>query len=233
MKNCADNIEYKNYLDQYNYIFEKSYFIKQEIHILTDEMKLFIDHYNHSYAITDKYGKSINAQKLILLNKQNEPIYTTKYAFGKLFYHYIRHSNNNEYLISGNDLMEFSVYNITKKEEYRFVSECRIDEDSEAACDNEFWYIKEWIYNPINNVVAINGPDGMNCSTVTICDLTTPEQLPIKFRNLCNSLAVDGEAEICTAIRWTKENALELEVGEENPKILLLTEQKIVDLLQS
>ncbi|MGE8292584.1 MAG: hypothetical protein ACN6ON_12930 [Sphingobacterium sp.] len=231
MKNYADSIEYKKYFGQYNYIFEKDYFINQETHFLTDKIKLTIDNYNHAYNITTNYGKSISCQSITLSDKIDIQIFTSKYAFGKLFYQYIRHSNNYEYFISGNDLMEFSIYNITKNKEYKFVSECRIDENSDDDCDNEFWYIKEWLYNPTNNLVAINGQDGMNCSTVTVCDFTNPEILPIKFKNLYKMLADEYKDGTCNAIGWTDSNFLELEVGEENSKIIKLTAQKILELL--
>lgn len=233
VKDYADSIEYKKYFEQYDYIFEKDYFISQEIHLLTDEIKLTIDNYNHSFNITNNYGKSICCQIVTLSNKNGNKIFTAKYAFGKLFYQYIRHSNNNEYFVSGNDLMEFSIYNITKNKEYKFVSECRIDENSDEDCDNEFWYIKEWLYNPINNLVAINGQDGMNCSTVTVCDFSTPEILPIKFKNLSKIIAKEYDGEVCNAIRWTENNFLELDVSEETPKVINLTEKRIIELLNS
>ncbi|MFD2556088.1 hypothetical protein [Sphingobacterium tabacisoli] len=159
MKNYANSIAYKEYLEQYNYIFEKAYYMGQENHALTDNVKVVIENYNHSYDITHNYGKSISCQRIKLLDKTGNELFTTRFAFGKLFYQYILPSNSSEYFIAGNDLMEFSIYNITKSEEYKFVSECRIDEESDEDCDNEFWYITEWIYNPENNLVAINGQD--------------------------------------------------------------------------
>lgn len=231
MKNFADSIAYEKYFEQYEYIFEKAYFVDQEVHSLTDEFKLIIDNYNHSYDITHNYGKSISCQNIKLFDKTGCQIFTSRYAFGKLFYQYIRHSNNNEYLISGNDLMEFSIYNITKNEEYKFVSECRIDEDSDEDCDNEFWYIREWIYNPINNLVAINGQDLMNCATVTVCDFAYPEVLPLKFKNLYKTLADRYDDGTCNAVGWTDDNCLELDVCEENSKNVKLTAQKISELL--
>lgn len=231
LKNYADSIEYKKYLEQYNYIFDKDYFIDQEIHFLTDEIKLIIDNYNHSYNLTHNYGKSISCQRLTLYDNHDNQLYTTRYAFGKIFYQYIRHSNNNEYFVSGNDLMEYAIYNITKNKAYKFVSECRIDENSEEDCDNEFWYIKEWLYNPANNLIAIHGQDGMNCSTVTVCDFTNPEILPLKFKNLYKIIADHCQDGTCSAKRWTDNNLLELEVCEENSKIIYLSAQEIIALL--
>lgn len=233
MKNYANSIEYKTYFEQYNYIFDQAYFENNETYFLTDDIKISIDNYNHSYDITHNFGKSVSCQSLILLDKTGNQIFSAKYAFGKLFYQYIRHANNDEYFISGNDLMEFSVYNITKNEEYKFVSECRINEDSEEDCDNEFWYIKEWLYNPNNNLVAINGQDGMNGVTVTACNFSNPETLPIKFKNLYKIIAEKYEDGTCNALRWTKENDLELEVCEENSKIIRLSEQDILRLLET
>lgn len=232
MKNYADSIEYKKYFEQYNYIFEKEYFINQETHFLTDKIKLTIDNYNHSYNITSNYGESISCQSIKLSDKMGNQIFTSKYAYGRLFYQYIRHSNNTEYFVSGNDLMEFSIYNITKNKEYKFVGKCRIDENYDEDCNNEFWYIKEWIYNPKNNLIAINGQDLMNCSTVTVCDFTNPEMLPIKFKNLHKLIADKHEDGTCNAKRWTNNDFLELEVCEENPKIINLTEQNILELLK-
>ena len=231
MKNYANSIAYKEYLEQYNYIFEKAYYMGQENHALTDDVKVIIENYNHSYDITHNYGKSISCQRIKLLDKTGNELFTTRFAFGKLFYQYILHSNSNEYFIAGNDLMEFSIYNITKSEEYKFVSECRIDEESDEDCDNEFWYITEWIYNPENNLVAINGQDMMNCATVTVADFTNPDVLPLKFKNLYKVLADQYEDGTCSAIRWTDKNSLELEVCEENTRTINLTEQEIVNLL--
>ncbi|MCS4224610.1 hypothetical protein [Sphingobacterium sp. BIGb0165] len=233
MKNYANSIAYGKYLEQYNYIFEKTYFIKQAIHSLTEDIKLIIDNYNHSYDITHNYGKSISCQNITLQDKTGNEIFTARYAFGKLFHQYIKHSNNNEYFIAGNDLMEFSIYNITKSEEYKFVSECRIDEESDEGCDNEFWYIKEWIYNPTNNLIAINGQDLMNCATITVGDFTNPEMLPLKFKNLHKVLADQYGDGPCNAIRWTDRNCLELEVCEENTRTVSLTEQEIVSILRT
>ncbi len=233
MKNYANSIAYEEYLEQYNYIFEKPYFVGQESHSLSDDIKLIIDNYNHSYDITHNYGKSISCQSIKLLDKSGNELFTSRYAFGKLFYQYILHSNNNAYFISGNDLMEFSIYNITKQEEYKFVSECRIEEESDEDCNNEFWYIKEWIYNPINNLIAINGQDMMNCSTVTIGDFTNPETLPLKFKNLYKILADQYEDGTCYATRWADNNCLELQVCEENTQTITLKEQQILEILNT
>ncbi|MDR2284255.1 MAG: hypothetical protein LBE37_13645 [Sphingobacterium sp.] len=233
MKNYANSIVYDDYFEQYNYIFEKPYFIGQESHNLTDDIELVIDNYNHSYDITHNYGKSISCQRIKLLDKAGNELFTAKYAFGRLFYQYIRHSNNNEYFISGNDLMEYSIYNITKQEEYKFVSECRILEESDEDCDNEFWYITEWMYNPTNNLIAINGQDMMNCSTVTIGDFTNPEILPLRFKNLYKTLGDQYDDGTSYATCWLDNSSLELQVCEENTKTIILTEQEILDLLNS
>ena len=233
MKNYANIIEYERYLEQYNYIFDENYLKSQEEHILTDKIKLLVDNFNHSYYVTDNFGYSISCQTLQLFDKGERQIFSCKYAFGKLFYQYIRHSNENEYFISGNDLLEYSIYNITKNEEFKFISECRIDEDSEEDCDNEFWYIKKWIYNPKNNLVAINGQDGMNSKTVTLCEFTNPEIVPLKFKNLYKTIAAKGKYGICNAIGWTENNNLEIEVGEEQRVLINLTETEIVSLLNS
>jgi hypothetical protein len=231
MKNYANSIEYQTYLKQYDYIFNNAYFVNNKEIKLTEKFKVFVENYNHSYHVSKNYGYSISCQKIHLLNNENKSIYQLKLVFGTPFFQYIKHSNNDEYFICGNDLLDFSIFNISKNRETKFVSEYVVNDDTEEDCNNEFWYIKEWIYNPQNNLVAINGQDGMNCATVTVCDFTQPDKLPLIFKNLSQFVLAKHGDYTCRACQWTEENGLELIAREKNPQTMILEEREIFDLL--
>ena len=229
MKNYTDSIDYQLYLKKYDYIFDKVYFVNTEEIKLAENLSVLIENYNHSYKVSKNYGYSISCQKICLL-KAGVEIYELKMVFGKPFFQYIKHSNGNEYFICGNDLLDFSVFNISTNKENRFVSEYIINESTEEECNNEFWYIKEWIYNSKNNLVAINGQDGMNCSTITLCDFTEPDKFPLHFKNLIEFVYNTHNESACTTYGW-KENDLEIEIGEEHKQLIILKEKEILTLL--
>ncbi|MDR2920344.1 MAG: hypothetical protein LBV72_13400 [Tannerella sp.] len=158
MRNYVNSIEYEKYRERYEYIFDKAYFINCKEVELTENLSVLVENYNHTYKTSKNYGHSISCQKFNLV-KSDKVIYQLKMVFGKPFFQYIKHSNNDEYFICGNDILDFSVFNISKNIENRFVSEYIVNDDAKGYFNNEFWYIKEWIYNPKNNLVAINGQD--------------------------------------------------------------------------
>jgi len=157
-KNVANTEASRIYSEKYDYIFADEYFTDEQSFDLTDNYSLTIKNFNHSYDVSRNYGYSISCQQLFLKDKQNV-LFSSRFSFGKLFHHYLLHSNNNEYLICGHDLLEFTVYNISKDIKYRFLNICSIDTDSKEDCQNEFWYITTIFYNPDNNLMAINGQD--------------------------------------------------------------------------
>ncbi len=230
-KNVAGSLACKEYFEGFDYIFSQKYFQKSESVSIADKYKISIDYYNHSYMVTKNSGYSISCQYLALTDIENQLLYSYKNVFGKLFYHYLAHSNGNEYLMCGLDLMEFSIYNISKNDESRFVSICRVDDDSGDDCQNEFWYITTLLYNPSNNFVAINGQDGMNCATVTLCDFSDPDDFSsIKAISLGTFVAEKYDDPTCIALEWNENNDLLLNVCEEDGKDVLLSEKEILEL---
>jgi len=230
MDNFAYTLQYKQYLKQFEYIFNEKYFrgINEKI---IKNYKILIEEYNHTYDVSKNYGKSISCHRIKLLVNGNI-IYENKSVFiVKPFFQYIKHKNENEYFVSGNDLLDFSVFNITKNQEYKYVNEYIINENYEGDCNNEFWYITEWKYNPKNNYVAINGQDGMNCETITIFDFTKPEKLPYHFRNLSQEIDKKYNDGTCTAMEWVENNGLLIKIGEEQTQEIIINEDEIEKVL--
>ena len=94
----------------------------------------------------------------------------------------------------------------------------------------EFWYINEWIYNKNNNFVAINGQDGMNCSTITICDFTEPEKLPYNCVNLTPLIYKKHDTTTCNSKKWLEDNGLLIVIGEELSKEIIITENELLHI---
>lgn len=229
-ENIAYSAEYEKYVDQFSYIFHNVYFTHQEVNSLSDNYKVVIDHFNHTYNISEKAGYSISCQLIVLMNRFEKKIYEYKSVFGKSFHYYLVHSNHNEYFICGNGLNQYAIFNITKNVEHIFADKCIV---GKQWCNSEFWYIWEMQYNPKNNLLFINGQDMMNCPTVTIADLTNPEVVPLKTKNLGSYLVtLDNEYAFCKALSWNVDNSLTLEVGEEDPVVMNLTEMQIIEIMR-
>ena len=226
MENYANSLEYKKYLEQFNYIFRKTYYKNDNKIILYNNYNLSIKKYNHIYTIGKNYKKSVDCFE-INLKKYNEIIFKTRTVFGIPFFQYIKHKNNNEYFICGNDLLDFLVYNITKNEEYKYVNEYMINDNYEGNCNNEFLYITEWKYNKNNNFVAINGYDGYS-NIITIGDFSKPEKLPYNFQWLSPK---EYGFENCTAIGWLEDN--NLSVLTDGSKSIIITKNEIKNILKN
>jgi hypothetical protein len=199
--NFANTAQYYNYLNQFEYIFNEIYFKESKEIMINNDYKYQLKKYNHYYQVGKNYYYDVNCFGIMLL-KNEKIIYETRTVFGEPFCQYIKHKNGKEYFISGNDLLDFSVYNITENEEYKYVNECLINDDFTGDCNNEFWYITDLIYNEHNNFIAINGQDGMNESTVTICDFNEPDNLPYRFKNLTEIIYKKYKATCYKAIEW-------------------------------
>jgi len=233
MKNFANTIEYRQYVEKFEYIFDEQYYIDFKIIQISDCYKVKVKNYNHEYKVSKNYGYSISCQEITLLDSKENMLFHTILVFGKPFFDYVKHSNGNEYFICGNDLLNYTIYNISKNKSFNFVSEDVVNDYYDGDCDNEFWYITKWIYNPGSNMVAINGQDGMNCSTVTLCDFSEPDALPLKFENLSfHSKFRDlcGETHIY-ALEWTTDGSLVLFVNEEKSQELILDKQLIENIM--
>ncbi|WP_378411150.1 hypothetical protein [Rhodocytophaga aerolata] len=228
--NIANSIAYMKYVSQFDYIFSKAFFTHQELIALSGNYKVVIDYFNHTYTISEKVGCSVSCQLIIVLNRWDKILYQYKNVFGNPFHYYFCHSNSSEYLMCGADLLQFTIFNITKNKAHTFADKCIIDKQE---CISEFWYISGMQYNRSNNLLFINGQDMMNCPTVTIADLTNPEIVPLHTKNLGSFLAkLDNDYAFCKAVNWNSNNSLTLEVGEENTQVVTLTENQLFGILE-
>ena len=232
MDNYANSLEYKKYIEQFDYIFQKQYFKKVDEIVLNNNYKVLVINYNHTYQIGKNYYKSVSCQVFKLMDN-DKVIYQTKAVFGRPFLQYIKHKDNNEYFICGNNLLDFSVYNITKNDEYKYVNEHIINDNYHGYCNNDFWYITEWLYNKNTNFVAINGQDVMNCATVTIGNFIEPEKLLYSFVNLSSLLYRKYNEATCKAIKWLENNNLLVIIGEENSREVIITEDEINKIIKN
>ncbi|NDV96296.1 hypothetical protein D0T84_15445 [Dysgonomonas sp. 521] len=230
-KNIAGSEKALMHKEKYKYIFSEEYFKDRTTVGLNPDYNLVIENYNHSYKVSTNYGYHIDCQNILLQDKSSDTLFSTRFTFGKLFYHYLLHSNNNEYLVCGYDLLEFAVYDITNKTEHQFFDICNLDEDSEEDCQNEFWYIKKLFYNAENNLLAITGQDGMNVSTVTVCDFSNPDDFfSYRATNLGKYINDTYGDYCCSAHGWAG-NKLQLSVCEENSMYIDLDESEIISLI--
>jgi hypothetical protein len=234
MKNFANSLEYKEYMDKFEYIFDKKYFVKKIDKIIIDTTyRVSINEYNHTYNMTRNYAKSIDFHEIKLIHN-DEIIYTDRVVWQvSPFFQYIKHRNENEYFISGSDLLDFSVYNITKNRQYKYIDEYMINDNYDGDSNNEFWYITKFIYNENNNLIAINGQDGMNCKTITISDFAEPEKLPYNCVNLSSAIYKKYNTSTCDAIEWLDDNSLSMVIGEELPTEILLGEMELKNILNN
>ena len=115
LTNFANSSEYKEFIQQFEYIFDEKYFKKKIDEItINPNYKISINEYNHTYYVRENYAKSISCHEIRLI-RYDKTIYMNKIVFTvKPFFQYIKHENGNEYFICGSDLLDFSVYNITK-----------------------------------------------------------------------------------------------------------------------
>lgn len=221
MKNYYNTSEYNKILDEFNYVFQKSFFIKQESLELVNCLKLLVDYYTHD---DDVGGRYISCQKYRVINKNDKTIFETKYVFGSTFYSLINHSNGNWYLFIGQDLDNYTVFDLKNHESYTYVDECIVKK--EVYTKWGYWYIKNLLYNAENNLIAFNGQDTLNCGYVTIMDFTEPRKIPYEFKSLHSLIWQKQEGEEQVAMNWNGLN-LEVKVIEEETTDILLSEQEI------
>ena len=209
--NFAYTDEYKKYTDQYESIFNAEYFKKKETVNLNEEYKVEILHYNHTYQMMENYWCKIDCQEIVLYDDSESIVYKSRYEFGSVFYSLIKHSNGNLYFITGHDLQKYSVYNISNNTETKYACECHINEDSKEDCYSDFMMVDDIIYNPHNNMLAINGIlQYLKIPTVSLGIFDTPDDLPFRAKNLYNFMEKKIGNSACQAISWTEENTLVL-----------------------
>lgn len=210
MENFAGTVEHLKYLQQFEYIFSDLYFIKDLSEKIDEKYSLTIKEYNHTYEASNKFGYSISCQEYYLYNEKNELLFNTKFCFGRSFFKYLKHVNRNDYFICGNDLCDFTIFNITANIEHRFISGDLLFENYKPGCSNGFWYVTTLLYYPNGNFLVVNGQDTMNREMCVVCDFSNPDQVPYKNKSL--SVFCDDS---CTAIKFT-ETGLLIGIGEDN-----------------
>jgi hypothetical protein len=129
--------------------------------------------------------------------------------------------------------LDFSVYNITKNEKYKYVNEYVINRDFKGDHNDEFLWITEFIYNDRNNFIAINGRDITKKALVTVCDFNKPEMLPYKFMNLSEIIykkyCDEDSSDSFSAAEWLPDNSLKIKIGRrENKKEIIIKENDIL-----
>ena len=80
MENYANSLQYKKYLEQFEYIFDKNYFKDKNEITIDNYYKIVIEEYNHFYNISKNYSKSVSCHQ-IKLYKHNIVIYENKCVF--------------------------------------------------------------------------------------------------------------------------------------------------------
>ncbi len=226
--NIADSPAYQSYRRQFEYIFQDAYFTHSSADDLSEQYRLEIHHYNHTEWLSEKSMRSISCQKAALVSQAGETIFQYKNVFGRLFHRYLRHSNNQEYFICGNDPEQYAVCNITQKKAREYVGRCVLEPEH---CSTHFWYVREVLYDPGTDLIAFNAQDVMNCPTVTVGDWARPAVVPIKMASLglyLNRHYEDGY--FCNALGW-KDGNLQLDVGEEVSQTVFLPQEQIREIL--
>ncbi|MDO1451832.1 hypothetical protein Q0590_36520 [Rhodocytophaga aerolata] len=230
-ENIALSPQYENHQKQFDYIFQKAHLIHTTSQEVSPKYRLDIHHYHHGYLTSEKSGYSISCQQLILRNQVGESVFEYKNRFGYVFYHYLQHSNTNEYLLCGNDLHEYVVYNITRNQVHQYASPGLLQPEKRTS---HYWYIKELLYSPTADLIAVNGQDMMNCPAVTVLELDAPDVVPLKMLNLGLYLGQHyEEGYFCRALAWTADSGLQLWVGEEVSQTVILPVRQIRELLQN
>jgi hypothetical protein len=234
MENFANSSKYKEYMKQFEYIFDEKYLKKKiDENIINQYYKISINEYNHTYNVAKNYAKSISCHEIRLLHN-DKTIYTNKIVWTvQPFFQYIKHKNENEYFMCGSNLLFFSVYNITENTEYKYIDEYMANDDYDGDCNNEFWYITELIYNKNNNFIAINGQDGTNDPTVTICDFTEPEKLPYNCVNLSPIIYKEYGRRTCNSKKWLEDNSLLIVLDEKYSNEIIITENELKNMLKN
>jgi hypothetical protein len=226
--NIADSPAYQNYRRQFEYIFQDAYFTHSSASDLSEKYRLEIHHYNHFYQASEKAGRSVNCQKVALLNQAGETIFQYKNLFGRPFWRYLQHSNTEEFFICGNDPEQYAVCNMTQKQAREYVSRCVLEPEK---CTTHYWYVREVLYDPDTDLIAFNAQDVMNCPTATVGDWSRPDVLPIKMASLGPYLSKQYEdGYFCNALGWKDGNLL-LEVGDEVSQTVVLPQEQIREIL--
>lgn len=224
MKNYANSEEHKKVIKEFDYIFSKDFFVKNDLIKLTDKLTLNIDYFVHN---DKKNGTSTGGQAVALKNREDEVIFFTK-IIGRIFYQLIEHSTGCEYFIVGASIHDYILYNVSKNITMEYIGERILDQHSHRYPKQElYWYIVNLFYNPLNNLIVINGQDILNCSRVSICDFTDINSFPLIFYRMSNLIFGYDEGENHIAKNWTKENHLKVEVIEESFNTIYLTECEI------
>lgn len=230
MENYADTIEYEKYMAEYDYLFEKSYFVKNKGITLSDEFRVSIDEYGTQVEPDQHFIHDIHGEQFQLLDRQGKVIYSDKYIFSRVYYTYIRHSNQNEYFICGENLSNLSIYNITERKLQRLVCSCVIDDDFKDQCAQGYQCFLDWIYNPNNNLLAIKFYFYEVGMTVAICDFSKPDELPLQVKDLNLKIISHYNDGYTQQFRWTEENNLEIQIPED-VSISIKTAQELLQLL--
>lgn len=230
MKNYADTEAYLKFLQEFEYIFSREYHIRNDTIKLTDQITLYIEHFLHDDRLN---SCAIHCQTALLKDDRDKTIFVYKSVCGYLFYKYIQHANGNEYFIAGSSLNDYVLFNITEHTAMKYVGAQIVREQPHREYTPDlYWYIETLIYNPLNNLLAINGPDILNCSRVAVFEFTDEQLFPFKFYSLSNLIFSYDEGEHHTALGWTDDNRLKVEVVEEKCNTYYLTENEIRKCMQ-
>ena len=223
MNNYAESDEYKNFLSEFNYVFSEKYNMKNDLIKLSDKLTANIDYFIHD----DKHNRSIiRAQIVELKNYYNEIVFSTR-TIGDVFYQFIEHSSGNKYFIVGSSIDNYVLYNISQNITKKYVGEHFIKDSNNYPKQELYWYIVNLFYNPVNNLIILNGQDVLNCSRVSVCDFNDDNLFPLFFYSLSSLIFGYDEGENHIAKNWTEENCLKVEVIEESCNTFYLTEKEI------
>lgn len=205
-QNVFDLPIYKEYKDEFQEVFSEKYLKNKENHSVFNTCLLTVEEYNHTSQDErwDNLYYSVNCQRLKLIDTEGNLLFEYKNVFGYLFWHIIEHNNGNRYLLCGNDLFEYVVYNFNDKTASGFASGYVIDDEVEVDLEDEFRYISAVYYNSKHNLVLFEGRDGVNHPIVVVADFSQPDILPLKTLNIgwCLKDLSIISSHICSYINW-------------------------------
>ena len=222
MKNYADTDAYRTHLKQFDAVFSQAYLVKKDTIQLTKQLTLYIEHFERRDC------NQLTACQVVCLKDKHAGTILTYKNIGYLFHQYIQHSNGNTYFIAGSALYDYILFDIRERTMRRYVgAQVLQGVCSGEATPNLYWYLENLVYNPVSNLIAINGSDIVNCSRIAVFDFSNTQLFPFVFYSLSDLIFQYDEGENHTAIGWTPDNCLEVQVAEEMCNTLYLTEKEI------
>ena len=208
------------------FLFTEPYFDRTEVQMISGKFRL-------ETLLFSKNG--IFGRIFCFHDASGNLVYTSFPMIGEqIFQQYIQHSNQKEYFITGTDLNSFILINLTDVTVDYVSFDRLVAEDKKEFLKVGWWYVSDWLYNPSNNLVAVNGPDNMNCGCVEILDFSNPELL--YYPSKCLSYKIDndfGDGE-AWALSWTPNNGLELYISyKTDDHKLEMSEEEVFDFFEN